>query len=623
MAKKIKLPLEMANGISVRTMEELKENWDLEKVITYYHNGRLLTWLNDRYYSELAEQVQALSAVSDTHALQKQLCDIFGMPFTEEETVDMEAVAERNRRLEALRQITADDEILKNVDKVAFNQEELADLLDEGEPVIYLVNNTFAIPLSEKNKKYIGIGEVTAIINSTDPVDFEALNIGFQKIKLGGSFEDLKEINKAELEEAEQAFLKERYSYAFHKFQKLAEGGNGRAMYFLGEYYRYGFGNVVPENKDTGFTWHKLGGNRGYALAGLNVAYSYPKGSPEREEIFKKYFEPVKALADSGDVIAQNEIADMYASGYGVDKNIDKAIDYLKKSVDNGYQRCQNKLGNMYYNANKYEDAFFYYQLSSYDNSDSMNSLGNMYYSGIFAMQSYTLAVDCFARAAKMGNRVAMYNLANMYYNGEGVQKDYYKAVEWYRKSADLGYSFAMNSLGNMYRDGKGVEINIGEARRLYQMAADLGNETAKDSLTKMNKMDEEQYKSQNDDSCFITTAVCSSLNKPDDCDELMTMRWYRDKLKSEDPDMTELIKEYYRVAPGVVKKIDQESDAPDIYRGLWENSISRIYRSLKQEDYRDATLRYIDMFESLCGKFDTPLSPDILRLIRSVRLRN
>ena len=33
--KKIKLPLEMADGVAVRTLEELKDNWDLEKVLNH------------------------------------------------------------------------------------------------------------------------------------------------------------------------------------------------------------------------------------------------------------------------------------------------------------------------------------------------------------------------------------------------------------------------------------------------------------------------------------------------------------------------------------------------------------------------------------------------------------
>ena len=113
--KKIKLPLEMANGVLVRTLDELKENWDLEKVINYYLNGKLQTWLTDRYYTELADKVSALSDINDNTELQKNLCDIFGMEFkADTEFVDIDAVAEQNRKVDILRKYTADDKLLKN-----------------------------------------------------------------------------------------------------------------------------------------------------------------------------------------------------------------------------------------------------------------------------------------------------------------------------------------------------------------------------------------------------------------------------------------------------------------------------------------------------------------------------
>ena len=191
MVKKIKLPLEMANGVTVRTIEELKENWDLEKIVFYYNNGRLLTWLNDRYYSEQAQQLKMLVTIADAHELQKQLCSIFDMPFVEEESVDVEAVAVKNEKLAKLRKLTSDDEILKNAEKAAFNQEELAELLDDDVPVIYLANNTFTIPVTVKNKKYVGVGAVTAVINSKKPIDFDALGIIFKNIKFDDNYNSL------------------------------------------------------------------------------------------------------------------------------------------------------------------------------------------------------------------------------------------------------------------------------------------------------------------------------------------------------------------------------------------------------------------------------------------------
>ena len=62
MAKKIRFSLEMENGTEVRELDELKENFSLERVLYYIDNGRLFTWLRDRYHDDVAEQIQELIA---------------------------------------------------------------------------------------------------------------------------------------------------------------------------------------------------------------------------------------------------------------------------------------------------------------------------------------------------------------------------------------------------------------------------------------------------------------------------------------------------------------------------------------------------------------------------------
>ena len=48
MAKKIKFALEMAEGIKVRTIEDLRAHFDMERVMMYFSDGKLLEWLEDR-----------------------------------------------------------------------------------------------------------------------------------------------------------------------------------------------------------------------------------------------------------------------------------------------------------------------------------------------------------------------------------------------------------------------------------------------------------------------------------------------------------------------------------------------------------------------------------------------
>ena len=129
-------------------------------------------------------------------------------------------------------------------------------------------------------------------------------------------------------------------------------------------------------------------------------------------------------------------------------------------------------------------------------------------------------------------------------------------------------------------------------------------------------KTETSDYSTSSGSSCFITTAVCSSLGKPDDCDELMTLRGYRDQIKQKDPRMGELVEEYYRVAPLVIDKIDISPDAHDVYRSLWEKYISRTYDLIKLGDYKSATKIYIEMVCYLSKKYGVSLKDSVENIL-------
>ncbi len=84
MAKKIKFALKMKDGVEVRNLQELRDNFDLNQVTAYFLDGRLETWLSDRYYDELALSIQELN-INDPD-LQKKLCWILGVTYVEEKT---------------------------------------------------------------------------------------------------------------------------------------------------------------------------------------------------------------------------------------------------------------------------------------------------------------------------------------------------------------------------------------------------------------------------------------------------------------------------------------------------------------------------------------------------------
>lgn len=154
MALKAKIPLIMNNDVKVRTISELKENFDVERVLGYFIDGKLQQWLEDRCYEEETEAIIQLE--KDDIDIAKKICDIFDVEYTNEK-FDVDEIAIRNERIAKLKQFTSDDEIISNVDAVAFNQEELADLYNIGIQKIYLCEGDFVIPKSKCALEYVFI----------------------------------------------------------------------------------------------------------------------------------------------------------------------------------------------------------------------------------------------------------------------------------------------------------------------------------------------------------------------------------------------------------------------------------------------------------------------------------
>lgn len=180
MAKKIRFPLQM-NGTDVRTIEELRENFDLSSVLGYLTNGKLVTWLEDRYYDNEAMAVRALS--TDETDLNQKLMSILGVSDdVKTEEIDLEEIQRRNEKLMLLRQITDNEEIIDNVDCVAFNQDELYDILDDGKETIYLCQSEFEVPLSVQNKIYIGLENPKVKLRQTESINLDTLNVRFKNV---------------------------------------------------------------------------------------------------------------------------------------------------------------------------------------------------------------------------------------------------------------------------------------------------------------------------------------------------------------------------------------------------------------------------------------------------------
>lgn len=247
MAKKIRFPLEMDNGVEVRSIEELGEHFSLEKVLEYFANGKLLTWLKDRYLDDKADAISELE--QDDSELPKKICQIFDVVYDETLDIDMEKVAERKRKTELLEKYTSDERFFDVVDSIAFEQDDLYDLLDEDAETIYLCGERFSIPLSKKNVRYIGVNNPTVVIHAKELIDFEKDGISFEDVKFDEKYQKIvdesSQESEHETENWKREVLKEHgmsewqiYSVAFNQ-EELNEmlGSYESSIYLYGEHF--------------------------------------------------------------------------------------------------------------------------------------------------------------------------------------------------------------------------------------------------------------------------------------------------------------------------------------------------------------------------------------------------
>ena len=99
---------------------------------------------------------------------------------------------------------------------------------------------------------------------------------------------------------------------------------------------------------------------------------------------------------------------------------------------------------------------------------------------------------------------------------------------------------------------------------------------------------------------CYITTAVCRSMNKPDDCYELTTLRKYRDGYLLRSEGGRDIVEEYYDIAPTIVKRIDRQDNADEIYRGIWEDYLSPCIRFIEEDRNEACRELYMAMVRDL-----------------------
>lgn len=109
-----------------------------------------------------------------------------------------------------------------------------------------------------------------------------------------------------------------------------------------------------------------------------------------------------------------------------------------------------------------------------------------------------------------------------------------------------------------------------------------------------------EPKKSSGSSGCFITTAVCDYLGKPDDCQELMDFRRFRDNWLRHQPGGEELVREYYETAPVLVRRMHASDAYAEICTEIWRDYLLPCQKMIHEDRLEDCRDHYVAMVRHL-----------------------
>jgi TPR repeat protein len=187
------------------------------------------------------------------------------------------------------------------------------------------------------------------------------------------------------------------------------------------------------------------------------------------------------------------DLGKMYLHGYGVEKNVERAVFWHRKAAEQGYVKAQNVIAQWYIEGHgvpvDYHLAMSWFQKAAKQgDSKAQYEIGVLYSLGWGVLEDDAEAASWYQKAAEQGFAQGQWQLGEMYSKGRGVEKDNTQAEYWYRKAAENNddpewdYKY---SLGEMYRKGDGVAQNDEQAVYWFRKAADRGNSDAREALRK------------------------------------------------------------------------------------------------------------------------------------------
>lgn len=188
--------------------------------------------------------------------------------------------------------------------------------------------------------------------------------------------------------------------------------------------------------------------------------------------------------ANGGITVAKYKLGKIFLNGDGVEKDIPKAIEWLKQAAVEENEFAEYVLGRLFLKGEEVEKDIFAaeeYLLKSASrrNKYAAYLLGKEYLSGENFGKDAMKAVEYLELAAEKDFEPAEYILGKEYLRGENFPKDVQKAIDYLKRAAEKGFDFAEYELGKIYLFGNDIPKDAETALEYLKSAAASGNEYA------------------------------------------------------------------------------------------------------------------------------------------------
>ena len=339
----------------------------------------------------------------------------------------------------------------------------------------------------------------------------------------------LAEENRPSIKQIIELFQSDEYKiegYSINKkYQKfigkkyIVELANKGDIYAIGKLAKmYETGDGIKKNTKLAFEKYKETVEYNNSEIEANYGVFLQKG--KYKDLSKSVFY-LRSSADSNNVHGMAQYGIAFKDGIGIDVNIEKAKDLLKKSADYGCSFAQINYAAILLSNNPSADdvdvALCYLRMAiDQDDPEAYFFYGTLLLSGIAIEKNISLAMDYIKVAADLGLVKAMLKYADSFFNGKIVPENHDVALKYYKMAADKGSKEALNGIKAVISAGKLPSTS------LVIQTAELKLKKRSNSNQKMTSDNSDNEYNENDKSEIMSNISCFSTDsRPSDTSAL------------------------------------------------------------------------------------------------------